>query len=988
MLDDLFCWYLFDLLEAIQQQSAIKTAGADTHNELLLEELLQNTWFTTPSRRHLTESLAGTRPGDGLADVVFSFVFHRLLDKVHQELHELQQWTQVIRGEDVDIKCEPEVSQHIPPMVEVVWADDLAFAINAESATEAICRVRTVAQHLIQKCLQHGMQPNMARNKTEIMLHLRGTGSRQAKRDLYNCDSPALHIDGVPTAYADIKLTGAYKHLGHRLHLGDAILAEIKMRTGQALSVYRQYRRLVFQNPRLPLEKRRYLFQSLVLSILRYNMGTWPRLSGKCWTVFQSKVMAMYRGLVRTTIKEQDLRYWNNDKVLSFLELPSPSTLLHDARLRYSLSLIRSGPQHLWCLLVAEKEWLGLLVGYSRNWLDTVLTDKAINLHQTGISGSENNLRPSRDGSARQCDMIFYNIIFAHNGMSGITISFWSAKRVVYKSISLGRHWKRMRNHLLNSWMHAYVAQGFSEGVLHGLFMPSKKHGRINWRREYISDSRCEACMKDFTTPTRLLHHLNYNKNCSDVIRRNLDKVEVQPGRNSRREAKDALLQIPVIRAEGPTQAWMLNGQYDTDPDLDQDFIVQLQDCVDAIQEHSQPDEAVMVFKRAFLCSNNSFQTLCYTFRWFLPNAIPDSEDPRTRRQRMTLQMVQDQLRLRWFFHEDDIAQAGPLPSAEDLRGNAWKFCDVDRQNKRWTITRHDPRNGFSDFAVVHLFAGERRTGDLESFLETIKLPPRAVRVIISVDIIYDRKNADLSKHDVQQTWLGFISRGLVAVLYTGPPCETWSSARALGGIAGYTNGDNGPRMVRTSEKPFGLPGLRLREARQVLVANILLTFSLLAMLFMLKAQRLAVLEHPSQPDDAWKPSIWRLHVVSILLAHERVRLHHIQQGRFGGHSPKPTSLLIVAHTAIERSLRRFAITPLPKAVEMGKKGGEYGTAKLKNYPPLLCESLSNMAEEWAFANFEVPAIEKSDIDFLAYVAHLRCGYNLSACRGQDYASN
>ena len=63
-------------------------------------------------------------------------------------------------------------------------------------------------------------------------------------------------------------------------------------------------------------------------------------------------------------------------------------------------------------------------------------------------------------------------------------------------------------------------------------------------------------------------------------------------------------------------------------------------------------------------------------------------------------------------------------------------------------------------------------------------------------------------------------------------------------------------------------------------------------------------------------------------------------------------------------------------------------TGKLKNYPPLLCQSLACMATEWAAANFEVPATEKSDIDFLAYVAHLRCGYNLSACRGQDYASN
>ena len=982
---------MHDLLEELKEKSALKEAGADMHQELLLEELLQNTWFTTCTRRHVTESLAGTRPGDGLADVVFSFVFHRLLKKVHLELQAIQQWDQVIHCEEVNIAREPPRSQGIPPMVEVVWADDLAFALNAPTAEEAIHKIRTVAQHLF---FRHGMQPNMARNKTEIMLHLQGAGSRQVKKDIYNCEAPVLHIDGVPSDYAEIKLTGAYKHLGHRLHLGDSIYAEIKARTGQANSVYRQYRRQVFQNPRLPLPKRRYLFQSLVLSILRYNMGTWPRLTGKCWTYFQSRVMAMYRGLARTTVKENDLRYWNNDKILAFVELPSPAVLLHDSRLRYSLSLIRSGPQHLWSLLTAEREWLSLL-RESIDWMQSQLTGYG----------------PDRYGNQFAPD---WNQWFREQPQA---IKGWISKAVRHDVLQqqISTQW--------GEWHHDFLLECQSSGLqidfpwttvdighvnelcqleaclscgqifrgrgpwsVHAF----RKHGRINWRRRYISGSRCEACLKEFFTETRLLQHLNYSHRCAMTLRRNMRQVDVQPGRTSKREVKDRLMKVPAHRAEGPSQDMQTAGHYDDDPDLDDEFMEQLQDCVDAIHAHSAVEDAVMMFKQIFMDSNNAFSTLCYTFRCFMPHATPDGDDPRTTKQRSVLQMVQDQLRLRWFFKEEDIEMAGPLPSAEDLRGNAWKFCHVDRRLKKWTITRHDPKNVFSDFVVVHLFAGERRLGDLESFLEEIPLPPRATRVIISVDIIYDRQNADLSKLEVQQTWLGFIARGLVAVLYTGPPCETWSSARALGGIAGYTSGDNGPRMLRTSEWPSGLKALRLREARQVLMANILLTFSLLAMLFMLRAQRLAVLEHPSKPEDAWKPSIWRLHVVSILLGHERVRLHHIQQGRFGGHSPKPTSLLVVSpdQAAIESALRRYAITPLPKAVQMGKKDGEYGTAKLKNYPPLLCQSLACMATEWAAANFEVPATEKSDIDFLAYVAHLRCGYNLSACRGQDYASN
>ena len=84
----------------------------------------------------------------------------------------------------------------------------------------------------------------------------------------------------------------------------------------------------------------------------------------------------------------------------------------------------------------------------------------------------------------------------------------------------------------------------------------SRSNGRINWRRHFISTGRCEACMKDFHTPTRLLHHLNYSSECALTLRRNRIRTEVQPGRNSKREVRDGALKIPVIRSEGPIRAW------------------------------------------------------------------------------------------------------------------------------------------------------------------------------------------------------------------------------------------------------------------------------------------------------------------------------------------------------------------------------------------------------------------------------------------------
>ena len=100
-----------------------------------------------------------------------------------------------------------------------------------------------------------------------------------------------------------------------------------------------------------------------------------------------------------------------------------------------------------------------------------------------------------------------------------------------------------------------------------------------------------------------------------------------------------------------------------------------------------------------------------------------------TIKQRSVLQMVQDQLRLRWFFKEEDIEMAGPLPSAEDLRGNAWKFCHVDR--------RHGPSQGMTRrISLVtswwYIYLLEKDVWETLSLSwRRFPLPSRATRVII-----------------------------------------------------------------------------------------------------------------------------------------------------------------------------------------------------------------------------------------------------------------
>lgn len=189
----------------------------------------------------------------------------------------------------------------------------------------------------------------------------------------------------------------------------------------------------------------------------------------------------------------------------------------------------------------------------------------------------------------------------------------------------------------------------------------------------------------------------------------------------------------------------------------------------------------------------------------------------------------------------------------------------------------------------------------------------------------------------------------------------------------------------------MGLPGLKVPEATQVYIANVLLTFTLSAMLLMARAGRVGVMEHPAPSEEAWIASTWKLSATAILSSHPAFRQYLIYQGLFGGHSPKPTTLLICTddHEEVERLLQSYAQTSMPEALRMGKdeRTGCFNTAKLKSYPPLLCQALAKIAEGWGLRNFEMGVHGVSHEPFLSYVARLRCGYNESAAMGPDFAA-
>ena len=265
----------------------------------------------------------------------------------------------------------------------------------------------------------------------------------------------------------------------------------------------------------------------------------------------------------------------------------------------------------------------------------------------------------------------------------------------------------------------------------------------------------------------------------------------------------------------------------------------------------------------------------------------------------VALELAVRRCTLRWFFEAEQLHQD---PSDQAIRDSAAKFASCRREAARWLLDEEArsglPRFGAKFLVFIHLFSGES-----QEFLEKLTAPEGYFIHILSVDVIFDEKAGDLANARNQRMWIRFARAGLIAGVFSGPPCESWSRARLRGGVAGFSLGDGGPRGIRTEEETSGLNTVKVKEARQLLLANRLLLFTISLFLVLLPQRKFMVMEHPSCPEEGhqlWMASVWKMYIIRCLVEHKDVQILTIFQGKFGGASPKPTTLMVLCGCDID----------------------------------------------------------------------------------------
>ena len=299
-------WSL-DLFHSFQQRlaeaPALEQAHVSSHQIAQVQAMLSTTWFQLRScPETLTSTACGTRPGDSIADLLYTFLMTRYMKALRERFIAADLHT------SFELKWIPPASlqpgdmdpQHI---VQACWVDDLVLLLQDSQADQLVRKIRTAIGLTQDLAVEFGLTLNYGPDKTAVLPVFRGPQAEHIRRAMlsHNPDKPSISftcasmptegcIDVVPTY---IYLGQAQDHKGHPA-------AEIHRRFTVIKASSRLLNRNIFRSPRMPYKTKAMLHKTLVMSKLLYGSGAWQHMHIQTARSWNNQIMQMYSRLAPT----------------------------------------------------------------------------------------------------------------------------------------------------------------------------------------------------------------------------------------------------------------------------------------------------------------------------------------------------------------------------------------------------------------------------------------------------------------------------------------------------------------------------------------------------------------------------------------------------------------------------------------------------------------------------------------------------------------
>ena len=980
-----------DFVDYVGRTSLLKDAGVSETLAAIVQSTLEKSWYQLPSSPDLFAPATGTRPGDPLADVLFSFAMADVLWEVNQAL-----------------MADPDLLQ-LPPDLPLgtTWADDTCIFLCGE-ASSLESRIAIAFSTIQESFTKRGLTLSYGPHKTAVIIAFRGQDGKFHHRRLFSHDRPAI---ACCLEYSDVTLINAYftyKHLGSVVDASGSLMPEIKARGGKAVHAVRSLVSSCLSKECIPLQRRRLILKSLALSTLTHNVGAWRCLSTGEFDAWSSYVWKLYCFLIPRSYAEAH-PHISMEYAASVADGFLPAALLHACRLRLLCQVLQHPDEGL--ISSIEANWTSC---GSTSWWACVQMAISWLCSVSGGASVCPALQRITEPSA---------LAYPEPGLAeGI-------KKALRKAQCTNRHF-------LQQWIALDQADRVMRATLeqHGWKVPSPKmaddrvscpscskhfrdeaslathrfkaHGQRVAARRFASSTTCDACGNNFSTRPRLIVHLQYSsKRCLPWLLLHAKPIEEYTAASLDAEAAVALLQErrtgikssasrmpssktgiiqvpevtiapleasdrPMVAGIGPPterQLQFVARWLDTEGlwPLEEakwwvfveELIIEVLECpfhcyqsfsgrvidlIDAVGWRQDDFEVVLDLQ----------DRLAAVLHAYTPHRQPARKPFKSREERLRDWEREYGSLPVWMGLR--ASSSRPRQAHDDASDFPERLADMEHswQNEvhLWHAPPPDsvPRSCFPvELFYLILFSGHRREDDIASQVWRLDFGSRQVWPIC-LDLCLDEHGGNLLNPATLDFWKGQVLQRRVIGFHASPPCETFTEARFLP----PPEGRDRPRPLRSWTFPWSLPGLDCREIRQLATGNSLLCVAVMMAVWTLVAGGCATLEHPSGKSPAeGRFTIWYSAFLRRLGRFEHCNQFSFQQGYLGQVSRKPTTFLLLRMGSFPRFVRTLSTHSGPFQTLQGMTDNGWATSRAKEFPPALCQAIALALQAFCLAS-------------------------------------
>ena len=271
----------------------------------------------------------GSRPGDGLADVLFGALFAVALRHIKR----------ACADEGLTHHCAGALIGRPDEIVPVGWADDLAILADFPDPRSLQARAPRVIDITLTTLEHLKFRVNLGREKTEVMIDVRGPEAKRVRTELLS-GNPVIPLPDT----RDIRVSAEYRYLGVVQQPRDNGRRDQELALQRAQNAWAHARGLV-SSASLPWALKHAWIAGRVLPAAYATLATSTATSGRATAPLAGFFEKATRALALS---------WQFGHVLSkpslclFAGLASPQVATVIARVRLALQMCKQGPLPVW----------------------------------------------------------------------------------------------------------------------------------------------------------------------------------------------------------------------------------------------------------------------------------------------------------------------------------------------------------------------------------------------------------------------------------------------------------------------------------------------------------------------------------------------------------------------------------------------------------------------------------------------------------------